>query len=50
MGVMRSAYNIFVAKSEWKRPLGRHRHRSVDNIRKDLRETGWEVVDWSHLT
>jgi hypothetical protein len=20
-----------------------------DNIRMDLRETGWEVVDWMHL-
>jgi hypothetical protein len=33
-------------KPEGKRPLGRPRHKREDNIRKDLREIGWKVVDW----
>jgi hypothetical protein len=32
-----------------KRPLGRRRRRWEDNIRRDLREIGWEVVDLLHL-
>jgi hypothetical protein len=32
-----------------KRPLRRHRPRWEDNIRMDLREIGWEVVDWMYL-
>jgi hypothetical protein len=39
----------FVGKSEGKRPLGRPRRRWYDNIRTDLREIGWEGVDWIHL-
>jgi hypothetical protein len=30
-------------------PLGRSRRRWKDNIRMDLREIGWEDVDWIHL-
>jgi hypothetical protein len=45
---MRYAYNIFIGKSEGKRPLGRSRRR-WGNIRMDLGETGWEGVDWMHL-
>jgi hypothetical protein len=30
-----------VVKPERKRPLGRPRQRSVDNIKMDLREMGW---------
>jgi len=44
-----NAYKFFVAKPEKKGALGRTRHRWQDNIRKDLREIGWEVVDWIHL-
>jgi hypothetical protein len=33
-------------KPEGKRPLGRPRRRWVDNIKVDLREIGWDVVDW----
>jgi len=39
---------ILVGKPEGKRPLGRRRRRWED-IRMDLRETGWEGVDWLHL-
>jgi hypothetical protein len=35
-----------VGKPEGKRPLGRHRRRWEDNIKMDLREIGWGVVDW----
>jgi hypothetical protein len=28
------------------RPLGRPRCRWVDNIKMDLREIGWDGVDW----
>jgi hypothetical protein len=40
---------ISVRKYEGKRQLGRPRHRWEDNIRMDLREIGWEGVDWMHL-
>jgi hypothetical protein len=43
--VGRNAYRIFVGKLEGKRPLGRPRHRWVDNIKLDLREIGWDGVD-----
>jgi hypothetical protein len=46
---MRNAYKILVGKSERKRLIGRPRHRCDDNIRMDLREIGWEDVDWIHL-
>jgi hypothetical protein len=29
-----------------KRPLGRPRRRWVGSIKMDLRETGWDGVDW----
>jgi len=49
MGEMRNAYRILVGKHEGKRTLVRHRRRWNDNIRLDLRETGWEGVKWMHL-
>jgi len=49
MGEMRNAHIISVRKPEWKRPLGRPRHRWKDNIRMDLREIGCEDVYWIHL-
>jgi len=48
MQKMRNAYNILVGKSEGKRPLGRCRCRWED-VRIDLRQIGWEGVDWIHL-
>jgi hypothetical protein len=35
-----------VGKPEGKTPLGRPRCGWVDNIKMDLRETGWDGVDW----
>jgi len=49
MGELRTAYNILVGKSEWERSLGKCRCRWEDNIRLDLKETEWEIVDWMHL-
>jgi hypothetical protein len=33
-------------KPERERPLGRPSRRWVDNIKMDLREIGWDGVDW----
>jgi hypothetical protein len=42
-----NVYRILVGKSECKkRPLGWPGHRSVDNIKMDLREIGWGGMDW----
>jgi hypothetical protein len=49
MGLKRNAYRILVRKPKGKRPLGRPRRRWVDNIKMDLRETGWDGVDWIDL-
>jgi hypothetical protein len=38
-----------VGKPERKRPLGRPRRRWVDNIKMELREPGWNDVDWTEL-
>jgi hypothetical protein len=49
MAEKRNGYRLLVGKSEVKRPLGRPRHRWVDNVRMDLREVGWGDVDWIGL-
>jgi hypothetical protein len=49
MGEKRNAYRILVRKSECKRPLGRPRRRWVDNIKMDLREIGWNGMNWIDL-
>jgi hypothetical protein len=44
--VQRNAYRrILVGKPEGKRPLGRPRLGWVGNIKMDLREIGWGVMD-----
>jgi hypothetical protein len=43
-GEKRNAYRILVGK-----PLGITRRRSADNIKMDLRETGWSGMDWIDL-
>jgi hypothetical protein len=49
MGEKRNAYRLLVENPEGKRPLGRPRHRWVDNIRMDLGEVGWGGEDWIGL-
>jgi len=46
VGEERGVYRILVGKPEGKRPLGRPRHRWVDNIWTDLQEVGCGYVDW----
>src|SRR5215470_10217895 len=48
-GEGRGAYRILVGRPEGRRPLGRPRRRWEDNIKMDLREVGWEGVDWIEL-
>jgi hypothetical protein len=48
-GEKTNAYRILVRKPEGKRPLGRPRRRWVDNIKIDLREIGWDDMDWIDL-
>jgi hypothetical protein len=49
MGAKRNAYRILMAKPEGKRPVGRPRHRRVDNIKMDLRKIRWDGMDWIDL-
>jgi hypothetical protein len=49
MGKDRNVYRALMGKPEGKRPLGRPRRRWEDGIRMDLREIGWESVDWIQL-
>jgi hypothetical protein len=45
----RNACRILVGMPEGKRPLRRPRRRCVDNIKMDLREIGWDGMDWIDL-
>jgi hypothetical protein len=45
-GEKRNAYRILVEKPESKKPLGNPRRRWVDNIKMDLKEIGWDGMDW----
>jgi hypothetical protein len=49
MGETGNSHTILVERCEGKMPLGTPRCRWEDYIRKALRETGWEGVDWTHL-
>jgi hypothetical protein len=48
-GEKRNAYRILVGEPEGKSPLGRPRCRLVNNIKMDLREIRWDVMDWIDL-
>ena len=43
------AYSVLMGKPEGNRSLGRPGRRGEDNIKIDLKETGWEVVHWIDL-
>jgi hypothetical protein len=49
MGRKRNTYRILVGRPEGKRPVGRPRRRWVDNIEINLRERGWDGMDWIYL-
>jgi len=40
---------FWLGNSEQKKPLIRPRGRWEDNTGMNLKETGWEIVDWMHL-
>jgi hypothetical protein len=44
-----NACRILVGQPEGKRPPGRQRRRWEGNITMDLREIGWNGMDWIHL-
>jgi hypothetical protein len=48
-GEERKVYKVLVVKPKGKRPIGKPMCRREDGIRMDLREIGWEGVDWSRL-
>jgi hypothetical protein len=41
--------HVRYGKPEGKQPLGRPRRRWVDNIKMDLREIGWDGMNWIDL-
>jgi hypothetical protein len=49
MGEKRNAHRILVAKLERKGSLGRQRRWWLDNMKVDLRETGWDGTNWIEL-
>jgi hypothetical protein len=50
MGEKRNVYRLLVGKPEGRRPLGRSRRRWVDNIKMDLLDISWGVVEWKFGT
>ena len=52
MGERRGMYRVLVGKTEGKRPPGRPRHRSEDNIKMDLQKVGcgvWTGSNWLRI-
>jgi hypothetical protein len=49
MGDKMNAYRILVGNPEGNRPQRRPKSRWVDNIKMDLREIGWDGMDWIDL-
>jgi hypothetical protein len=49
MGIKINAYRISVGNPEGERPLGRPRHKLVDNIKMDRRGMGCGGMDWIDL-
>jgi hypothetical protein len=45
----RNVYKVLIGRPERKRPLGRPRRKWEDGIGMDLRETGWQSVEWIPL-
>jgi hypothetical protein len=49
MGEKTNAYRILSKKPKGKRALGRPRRSWEDNSKMDLREIGWNSMDWTDL-
>jgi hypothetical protein len=49
IGEKRNVYRLLVGKPEGKRSLGRPKLSWIDNIKVDLLEIGFNVVDWIDL-
>ena len=49
MGEGRGVYRVLVGNLEGKRPLGRPRRRWEDNIKMDLQNVEYGVMDWIEL-
>jgi hypothetical protein len=49
MGEERGVYRVLVGMPKGKRPLGRPRHRSEDNIKMDLTKTQFDGANWIQL-
>lgn len=48
-GEKKNAYRILVCKPEVKKPLGRSRIRWKYYINIQLKEIGWESMDWTDV-
>jgi hypothetical protein len=48
-GAKRNAYRILVGKPDGKIPAGGPRRRCVNNTKFDLRQIGWDGMDWIDL-
>jgi hypothetical protein len=48
-GIDKKCIQHLIRIRDGNRPLGISRRTWEDNIKMDLRETGWEVVDWIHV-
>jgi hypothetical protein len=46
---MRNAYNLLVGNAEGKTSFGRPCRHWENNIKMELKEIGYERVDWLHL-
>jgi hypothetical protein len=44
-----NAYGVLAGKPEGKRPLGRSRRRWENNSKTNLRDIGWDGMDWIRL-
>jgi hypothetical protein len=42
----KGVYRVLGGRLDGKRPLEKHRLRWNDNIKVDLHEVGWGVMDW----
>ena len=49
MGDNRGSYRVLVERPEVKRPLGKPRCTWESNIKMDVQEVVWGVVDWIDL-